>query len=416
MKAEIISIGTELLLGEITDTNSSFIAGQLPLLGIDVYFISTVGDNQQRLVATLKQAWERSDIIITTGGLGPTQGDITRESIAALLNENLSTNTEAVENLRNYFCHRKLDMPQANLKQARVIPSSTLILNNRGTAPGWWVEKNGHIIISMPGPPYEMQNMWNNEILPKLRQKTAGGIIVSRTIKTFGLGEAKVSELICPYFSSSNPTLGIYAKRDGIHIRITAKGENQERAESLIKERELELRNLLLPYIWGQDSDTLENIVSKLFIKKKLNLSIMESETGGFLANVITSIPESTLFFKGGLVAPSSESKIAFGVEQGLISRFGSPGMEVSIAMASAAKEILHSDIGIGITAVTNPEFSQNNILGSIFIGIDDGTIKHKIARNSPGTFDVIKQRAAISTLFELIKILSTGGTNAPDN
>jgi len=171
MKAEIISIGTELLLGEITDTNASFLASQLPSLGIDLYFISTAGDNRQRLVNTLKQAWQRSDLILTTGGLGPTQDDITRESIAELLQEELTIDPLLVQRLQEFFCHRRLAMPQSNIKQASIIPSAHPLNNPRGTAPGWWVEKDGHIITAMPGPPYEMQFMWDNEVRPRLLPK-----------------------------------------------------------------------------------------------------------------------------------------------------------------------------------------------------------------------------------------------------
>jgi nicotinamide-nucleotide amidase len=415
MKAEIISIGTELLLGEITDTNSSFIASQLPLLGIDLYFISTVGDNHQRLINTLKQAWQRSDIIITTGGLGPTQGDITRESIADLLQEELTIDTILVQKLREFFCHRKLDMPESNIKQAAVIPSSQPIYNSRGTAPGWWVERDGHIIISMPGPTYEMEFMWTNDVLPKLSQKLTSGIIVSRTLKTFGLGEAKVSELISPFFASANPTLGIYAKRDGIHLRITAKSQDKKEAERLISECESELTELLHEYIWGKDSDTLEGIAGEFLINNNLSLSTMESDTGGCLANTITGTPESSAYFKGGLIASSNESKIIFGIDPKLIDQYGPASIEIAEAMATKAREIFDSNIGIGITGTIAPANSDNKTIGTIFISIDDGKIKHRFTRNSPGHYNQIKQRAAISALFELNKILIHGGTHALD-
>jgi nicotinamide-nucleotide amidase len=415
MKAEIISIGTELLLGEITDTNSCFIASQLPLLGIDLYFISTVGDNHQRLISTLKQAWQRSDVIITTGGLGPTQGDITRESIADLLQEELTIDSVLVQKLREFFCHRKLDMPQSNIKQAAVIPSSQPIYNSRGTAPGWWVERDGHIIISMPGPPYEMEFMWTNDVLPKLAQKLSSDIIVSRTLKTFGLGEAKVIELISPFFASSNPTLGIYAKRDGIHLRITAKSQDKKEAERLIHERAAELTALLHEYIWGKDSDTLEGLVGKFLATNNLSLSTMESDTGGFLASTITGIPESSTYFKGGLIASPTESKITFGIDAGLIEQYGPASSEIAEAMATKAREVFNSNIGIGITGMITPVNSDNKTIGTIFISIDDGKIKHRFTRNSPGHYNQIKQRAAISALFELNKILIQGGTHALD-
>lgn len=409
MKTEIISIGTELLLGEIIDTNANFLASQLPLLGIDLYFISTVGDNKQRLIDTFKQAWQRSDIIITTGGLGPTQGDITRESIAELLHEEIKIDPQLVQKLQEFFCHRKLDMPQSNLKQAALIPSAQPISNPRGTAPGWWIERDGHIIIAMPGPPHEMQFMWTNEVLPKLKQKVAPGIIASKTLKTFGLGEAKVNELVSHFLSSNNPTLGIYAKRDGIHLRITAKAQHKNDAENLIRQRESEIRKILNDYIWGTDSDTLEDITGRLLINKGLSLATMESDTGGFLANTITSIPQNPDFFKGGLIACSDEFKISFGIDADIISRYSSYSVEVAEAMAKKAREKFGSDIGIGITGIVEPTDSIDKPMGSIFISITDSKNRYRFARNSPGQGHQIKQRAVTLTLFELRKILIQG-------
>lgn len=406
MKAEIISIGTELLLGEITDTNASYLASQLPSLGIDLYFISTVGDNQQRLVNALKQAWQRSDLIVTTGGLGPTQDDITRESIAELLHEEITIDPILVQKIQEFFCHRRLDMPRSNLKQAAIIPSAQSLENPQGTAPGWWVERDGHIIAAMPGPPHEMQFMWANKVLPRLQEKIEAGVILSRTLKTFGLGEAKVGELVSPFFASVNPTLGIYAKRDGIHLRITAKSQRREAAEHLITQRENEIRAILKDYIWGTDADSLEGIISELLINKGLSLATMESDTGGLLAQTLTSVPNSSSYFRGGLIVSSDQSQIAFGIDVNLISRYTSASIEVAEAMATKTREQFNTDIGVGITGVTEPEKAQDKPVGSIFIGIDDGRTKHKFSRNAPGQQHQIKQRAVTSALFELRRTL----------
>ena len=234
MKAEIISIGTEILLGEITDTNSVYLASQLPLLGLDLHFTSTVGDNQQRLIETLKQAWQRSDIIITTGGLGPTQDDITREAIAQFLNEELAIDQTLVHKFEELFKYYKIEMPQSNVKQAAVIPSARIIQNPRGTAPGWWIERDNRLIITMPGPPREMELMWTKEIIPRLQQKITTAVIVSKTLKTFGLTEAEVDERASPFLSTTNPTLATYAKADGICLRITAKAHSESKAQEII--------------------------------------------------------------------------------------------------------------------------------------------------------------------------------------
>jgi nicotinamide-nucleotide amidase len=406
MKAEIISIGTELLLGEITDTNASFLASQLPSLGIDLYFISTAGDNQQRLVNTLKQAWQRSELIITTGGLGPTQDDITRESIAELLQEAITIDPTLVQKLKELFCYRKLDMPQSNIKQASIIPSAQPLNNPRGTAPGWWVERDGHIIAAMPGPPYEMQFMWENEVLPRLKMKMQSGTIVSRTLKSFGIGEAKVDELVSQFLSSTNPTIGVYAKRDGIHLRITSKSPDKEQAERLINERENDIRAILKDNIWGADTDTIEGIVGELLIKKGFTLATMESETGGLLAQAITSIPKSSIYYKGGMVVYSDEARKAIGIDDNVISRYTSASIEMAEAMASRAREKFNAHIGIGITVIVEPTGAEDKPVGSTFISIDDGTTKLSFSRNAPGQQHQIKQRAVISSLFELRKIL----------
>jgi len=186
MKAEIITSGTELLLGEITDSNTPYIARQLASLGIDLYYTSTVGDNFERYTGVLKQAWDRSDLIIITGGLGPTQGDITREVIAGIVAEEMAVDSTLKDEVTCFFTRRNLEMPENNLKQATLIPSAIPLHNDAGTAPGWWVEKEGRIIVALPGPPSEMQAMWHNEVVPRLSNK-GGAVIISRTLKTWGI-------------------------------------------------------------------------------------------------------------------------------------------------------------------------------------------------------------------------------------
>lgn len=406
MKAEIISIGTELLLGEIVDTNSAYLASQLPLLGLDLHFISTVGDNQQRLTNVLQQAWQRSDIIFTTGGLGPTQDDITREAIAEFLHEEISIDSELVKEFEKLFRHFKMEMPQSNLRQASVIPSAHIIANPQGTAPGWWIEQDNHIVITMPGPPNEMQLMWTKAIMPRLQQRLGGAIIVSKTLKIFGLSEAKVDELASPFLASTNPTLGTYAKADGIHIRITAKACTTDEAQALITRREKDIRAILGDNIWGTDSDSIEATVGTLLASKGLTLAIMESRTGGLLANAITNVPGSSKYFKGGLIAYADEVKMAYGVEEQLITKHGPISAEAAEAMASAARKNLQADIGVGLTAVTGPAEIEGKPIGTIFIGIDNGQRKSSFTKNYPGNRPQVKQRAVTSALFELRRIL----------
>ena len=406
MKAEIISIGTELLLGEITDTNSVYLAGQLPLLGLDIHFMSTVGDNQHRLVDTLRQAWQRSDIIIATGGLGPTQDDITREAVAELLNEEITIDPALVKKFHELFSYYKIEMPPSNIRQAGVIPSAQIIPNPRGTAPGWWIERDERIIVTMPGPPREMQLMWTKEVLPKLQQRTEGTVILSKTLKIFDLTEAKVDELVSPFLSATNPTLATYAKADGIHLRITAKARVASEAQQLIDQREADIRAILDDNIWGVDSDSLESIVGALFMAKGLTLATMESSTGGLLANVITNVPGSSKYFRGGLVTYADEAKAAFGLDAQLISQYGAVSAEAAEAMATTARDKLGTAIGVGLTGVTGPIEIEGKPVGTIFVGIDDGQRKKSLTKNYPGNRLQVKQRAVTSALFELRRIL----------
>ena len=242
MRAEIISIGTEILLGELLDTNSNYLARRLPALGLDLYFISQAGDNLQRLSDTIRHALDRSDILLLTGGLGPTEDDVTREAIAAVLGEEMYLDPEAEQRLRAFFEARGAPFPERGVKQANLIASARAIPNPRGTAPGWWVERDGHIIVAMPGPPAELERMWEEEVAPELARLAPAGIIFSRTLKTIGIGESRVDEMIAPLLSSANPTVGIYAKVDGVHLRLTAKAGTMETARALIEPLEAEAR------------------------------------------------------------------------------------------------------------------------------------------------------------------------------
>ena len=227
MRAEIISVGTEILLGEITDTNSQYLAARLPAIGIDLYHQSTVGDNLARLSEAIERGLARSDVLIITGGLGPTDDDLTREAIADVLGETMFVDSEAENRLRAFFTARGVSFPERNVKQTMLIPSATAIPNPRGTAPGWWVEKNDKYIVAMPGPPAEMQRMWEHEVEPKLAQLAGAGVLVSRVLKTIGVGESHVDEMIAPLLNSANPSIGVYAKPDGVHIRLAAKADSQ---------------------------------------------------------------------------------------------------------------------------------------------------------------------------------------------
>jgi len=397
VKAEIISIGTELLFGEITDTNASYLASELFLLGIDLYWVTQVGDDQVRLVEVLKRAWQRSDLILTSGGLGPTGDDLTREAIAEMLGEELEVNPALERILRERFNRFHTEMPLSNLKQATVIPSSEPVPNTLGTAPGWLIERDGCILVAMPGPPRELQEMWREKVIPRL-PRNSGSVILPRIIKTFGLSEGAVGELVSPLLSVENPTLGIYAKPDGINLRLAAKAENSQKAEEILEASETSIRVALGEYIWGIDDDTLEQVAGRLLVEKGLTLAVMEDYSGGLITAGIADIPEIPSFFKGGLVTSSKEAKISFGVDTRIISQYGSVSPEVARAMAEAARAILNADIGVSVTAI---EAMEGMTIGIAYIGIVDNT-GSKTVEARPRR----KQHISTSALAELRKWL----------
>jgi len=403
MKAEIVSIGTELLLGEIVDTNTPFLADQLSSLGIDLYFTSAAGDNPERLSGVLKQAWQRSELILTTGGLGPTQDDITREAIAGILGEEIKVDPGLKEGLVNFFAQRGLEMPQTNIKQATLIPSATALPNPQGTAPGWWVEKDGRILVAMPGPPSEMQFMWQNEVFPRLQDR-AGAIILSRVVKIFGLSEPKVDESVAHLLSSPNPTMGVYAKLDGIHLRITAKTAQRKEAEETISRREAEVRAILGDSVWGVDDETQESIVGQLLATQGLSLAVAESFTGGFLTNLLTNAPDSQNYFKGGIIANSDEVKLALDLEPQMVT--GGTSAELAMAMATMVRHKLGASIGIGIEGESRTESASGMVPGTVFIAIDGEPIEQNKVQSYSGRLYQMKKRAAYYALFDLMKLL----------
>jgi len=399
MKAEIISTGTELLLGEIVDANTSFLAQHLAGLGIDLFYASSVGDNYDRMLGALKLAWSRSDLVITTGGLGPTQGDITREVIAGLFAEKMEVDPGLKATLEKFFKERGIDMTPNNLKQASLIPSAQAIPNPRGTAPGWWAEKEGKIVIAMPGPPGEMQPMWHNHVAPAL-QRRSGAIILSRTLKTFGVPEGTMDEQLAPLLKSANPTLALYAKIDGIHMRITAKAATVEEAQNMISRHEAEVKKIMGDYIWGMDNETLESIVGQMLIKRGLTLAVAESFSNGSLMQILARTPDNARFFRGGFFTASDEAKLSLGLV------WGAGGTsEIARGVASLAREKMGASIGIGIEGQTQTVADEK--IAKVFIAIVGPKPKDVIVRNYSGRLTQIVGRIAYQSLFELKKLLA---------
>jgi nicotinamide-nucleotide amidase len=369
MHAEILSCGTELLLGHISDTNATFLAQSLSSLGIDLYFISQVGDNQGRVVETLRRAWERSDLVIMTGGLGPTEDDLTRESISTLLGETMQVDPLLEAELRSHFSSRHIAMPERNLKQATLIPSARALPNPRGTAPGWFVEKEGRVIVAMPGVPHEMYRMWEEEAVPRLAPY-AGGSIFTRLLRVSGLGESAVEEKLDALLHTNNPTLATYAKTDAIDVRITAKAASRAEAEAQVAEMETKVRALLGQTIFGTDKETLESVVGGYLTQRQQTLAVLESLTGGLLAHTITNVPGSSHYFAGGVVAYTNDIKVQMGVPAELLTHYGAISPETAEAMAEAARRLFHADYGLGITGVAGPEQQEGQPVGTVYIAI----------------------------------------------
>ena len=407
MKAELVSIGTELLLGEILDTNAQYIGARLPALGIDLFYMSKVGDNLGRLSEVLERAWGRSDLVLTTGGLGPTEDDLTREAIARVLGEEPAVDSGLERELREFFSRRGVAMPERNVKQAMLIPSARAIPNPRGTAPGWWVERDGRIIVAMPGPPSEMERMWEKEVAPELERRHAGAVLITRTLKTLGMGEGHIDEAVSPLLKSTNPSIGVYARADGVHLRIGAKAATREEALRLIEPVEAEIRRLLGAVIWGADGDTLEGAIGALLTERGLTLATMESCTGGLLANTITNVPGSSAYFRGGLVSYATEMKIAWGVDAGVIEQHGVISAECAMAMARAARERIGADVGVGITGVAGPDAQDGKPPGTVHIGLagafdEPQSLSYQFAQGR----EAVKRRAVTTALTLLRRTL----------
>ncbi len=407
MRAEIISIGTELLMGELTDTNASWIAGRLPALGIQLQWVSIIGDDLPKLTEAFQQGWERSDIIFTTGGLGPTQDDLTREAVAAALGETPTVQDEEIENLRQWFRNRGQDMPAHNVKQAHLIPSAQFITNHNGTAPGWWAQRNGKHIICMPGPPGENRAMWADEIDAKLKDLIDTEVTITRNIKTLGLGEASVDEIMSEYFGHENPYLGIYSKADGIHLRIIARAADEAAAREMIAPVENAIHDRLAPYVWGYDDETPELSVGAALVEQGMTLATMESVSGGFLANTITEAPNSDRWYRGGNVAFTPNAMVAAGVSSDVLETHGVVSQQTANEMALVAQGSTAADFGIGLAGVLGPQEVEGHRPGTIHIAIAHGDDVREFPLRTPPRRLVIKRRSCNTALTELRKLIT---------
>src|SRR5579864_1235022 len=403
MRAEILSIGTELLLGQIVDTNANFLAQQLPPLGLDLYYVSQIGDNLARLSAAFRQALDRSDVIITSGGLGPTEDDLTREAIADVLGERPQVIPQLEAELREFFARRGRTMPERNVKQATLIPSAKVLPNPVGTAPGWWVEHDGRVIASMPGVPHEMHKMWEEQVQPRLAKRiTGGGVIVSRTLKLIGIGESHAEEALGDLTRSLNPTLATYAKSDGIHLRLTAKSPAVAEAERLLDEFEPRVRSRVAEWVYGTEVDTFPMVVGQLLRERGLKLATAESATGGQLASLITEAPGASDYFVAGYVAYSAEAKAALGVSRSVLDQYGTVAQETTRALAAAARQTANADVAVATTGNAGPGASEDKPVGLLHTVVDLQGKQVSAETRYSTTRTEYKRRGALDALYLL--------------
>jgi len=372
--AEIVSIGTELLLGQIVDTNAAYLAQQLSALGIGVYHRTTVGDNLDRAIATLRQALGRADLVITIAGLGPTMDDLTRDAIAAAMDAPLARDPAIAEHLTAWFAQRGVPMPETNLRQADVPAGGRPLPNANGTAPGLLVEKDGKIVIALPGPPNEMIPLFETSIHPFLLERTAGErqVIRSRTLRIVGMGESTVEELTRDLMDAANPTVAPYAKVGEVHLRVTSRAPDEAAADTQIAPVVAEIRRRLGNVVYGEDETTLEQAVVALLVQNHKTAATAESCTGGMLSGRLTNVAGSSAIFNVGMVTYSNEAKIhLLKVPAALIGEFGAVSSEVAKAMAQRVRDLSGADYGLSVTGIAGPGGgTAEKPVGLVYIGV----------------------------------------------
>ena len=368
MNCELISVGTEILLGDILNTNVQYLSKALASLGIGVTHHSTVGDNKQRLLDTLDTAFTRCDAVILTGGLGPTPDDLTKETCAEYFGKELYLDDKILEEIESYFKLKNIPMPESNKKQALVPEGSIILENNNGTAPGFIMEKDGKIIVILPGPPKEMVPMYRESVEPYLRKFT-NEIILSKNIRTFGIGESAMSELVEDLLEGSNPTVAPYAKSGEALLRVTAKAQSEEDAEKLMTPVIDEIKSRLGDYIYGIDCASIEEAVAKLLMERKQTVAFAESCTGGLCAKRLTDIPGTSEIFHCGVVSYSNDIKMkVLGVKAETIEKYTEVSAECAKEMAEGVRLLSGADYAVSITGYAGP--GDDEEVGLIYIGI----------------------------------------------
>ena len=402
MRCSVIAVGTELLLGQIVDTNSSWIGEQLAANGIDSLIQVKVGDNHDRVVAVLRSALADADAVIMCGGLGPTHDDLTREAIAEVMGAPLELHDDIADVIRAIFESRGRRMPENNLRQAMVPRGAEVIHQTRGTAPGLICPVGDKVVYAMPGVPHEMHDMMERAVLPDLRRRNGDvSVIASRVIRTWGESESglneRLDEVIAELDRVGNPTLAFLASGwEGLKVRLTAKGATLDEATRLLDAWDARVCEQVGDVVFGRDLETMESVVLDLCRSRGLTLGLAESVTGGLVAGRLTSVPGASEVFRGSVVSYASEVKFdVLGVPAGPV-----VSESAAIAMAEGARRVLGSDVALSLTGVAGPSEQDGQPVGTLWVGVAlPGQVTTATALRMPGQRDQMRQMSVISSL-----------------
>lgn len=409
--AELIAVGTELLLGNIANTDAQMISEGLSQLGINVYYHTVVGDNPERVRQAVDIARHRADILITTGGLGPTCDDLTKVAIAQAFGKELVYHAPSAQRIRDRFAAMERPVTENNFQQAMLPEGCTVLDNDWGTAPGVAFEAEGTHVIMLPGPPKECEMMFRHRAVPYLKA-LSDGVIVSRTVKTFGIGESAAEALLRDLMNSlQNPTLAPYAKPTGTELRITAHAQTEAEALALIVPVEKQVKEILGDKVIGVDVGSLEEVCYALLKEKGLTVGTAESCTGGLIAKLITDLPGSSTLFRGGIVSYTNEVKAGvLGVPQDMLDRYGAVSPQVAEAMARGAKKALGCDIALSTTGVAGPDpDDRGNPIGLVYLGLAYGDQCYVTAFHAGKVARERVRRQSAQTALDLLRRYLTG-------
>ncbi|HBU12040.1 MAG TPA: competence/damage-inducible protein A [Clostridiales bacterium] len=412
MTAEILCVGTELLLGDIVNTNAAFLSRELARIGVGVYCQTVVGDNAKRLEESLALALSRADIVVMTGGLGPTYDDLTKETVAAYFKLPMERDEKALEQIKCFFHKIGREMTRSNEKQAEIPKGADVFYNKWGTAPGLAVSQNGQTVIMLPGPPSEMKPMFAEYALPYL-EKQSGRVFLSRTVRLFGIGESALEDLLHDKMSrAKNPTIAPYAGVGEVSLRITASGADQEACERLIEPVLQEITEQVHPYIYGVDVPNMQFALVRLLQERKWKIATAESCTGGLLSARITEIDGASEVFDCGVCSYANEIKQSvLGVSAETLEQYGAVSRQTAAQMAAGIRKLAKADIGISTTGIAGPGGgTPEKPVGTVYVGIDSEKVKKvlhlKLAwRNAEDERQTIRHRTALHAFFEALRL-----------